>query len=153
MPAAYPGPMAAPAVHDFLRRHAPQDVRDTVRWLEEHGYQLTSSPTQAQSSFGALMVFTGDAEVEILCDRSQWFLAVAPTPGGERMQYDLLYAASRGLDYWDCFPRTADVPDFPMPEQEPVGVSWRSNLPAVLDWIRGPGVAEACNVPTTSGTR
>ncbi|MEO3748677.1 hypothetical protein [Plantactinospora sp. B5E13] len=59
------------------------------------------------------------------------------------MQYDLLIAASRGLDYPDCFPEHAGIPRFPLPEQLPVGVSWRSTLPAVLDWISGPGVAEA----------
>ncbi|MBE1491160.1 hypothetical protein [Plantactinospora soyae] len=59
------------------------------------------------------------------------------------MQYDLLSAASRNLDYADCFPECADIPSSPLPEQLPVGVGWRSTLPTVLAWIGGPGVAEA----------
>jgi hypothetical protein len=84
-----------PSVAEFLLRHANQDIRSTVQWLEEQGYEMTASQFQVESSWSAVFVYTADAEVWIVCDRSQWYMDIAPAPGDEPMQYDRLIAASR----------------------------------------------------------
>jgi hypothetical protein len=143
-PTIYAGEVVEPAIRDFLSRCATPDVCSTVEWLEEHEYQLTESQFQPPgSTWYTLFVFTADAQVGINCERSQWSMDIAPAPGAEWMQYDLLIAASRGRDYADCFPSRGDILTRPLPKQLPEGVSWRSTLPAVLDWISGPGVAQA----------
>jgi hypothetical protein len=113
---------------------APGDVRETSAWLLANEYSL--SARRGADVFGAQFVYTGEAQVIITVDRSQWVLDVARAPGAQVWQYDLLIAASRGLPYAEAFPRCADgsVAD-PLPEQLPEGVSWRTTLPGVLGWL------------------
>ena len=94
------------AVEDFMQRYAPDDVRTTVRWLVDIGYELALSQIGA-SDWDASFVYAGEAEVHVGVERSQWYLDIAPAPGMQPIQYDLLVAAQRGHNYWDCFPRWA----------------------------------------------
>ena len=126
-------------IGEFLRTYAPADVQHTIAWLSANGYALVAH--EGDSTFGAVFVYQGDAEVRITVDRSEWLLDVAPTPGSKAWQYDLLLAARRGLDYGALFPETgARLPGDPLPEQLPVGVSWRETLPDILQWVGGDSV-------------
>ena len=125
-----------------MQRFATDDVRAAVHWLLNNGYQLARSQIGA-SDWSASLVYTGDAEVHVGVERSQWYLDIAPAPGEPPIQYDLLVAAQRGQTYWDCFP--SDV-GFDLPghaRQLPPGLSWRNTLPDVLAWIGGHDVAGA----------
>ena len=134
--------MEDPQVDEFLRTYAPADVQNTIAWLSANGYVLVSHEG-GESTFGAQLVYAQEAEVRITFDRSQWFLDVAPTPGSEAWQYDLLLAARRGLDYGELFPETGSRSwTDPLPDQLPEGVSWRDTLPDILLWVRGEAVAE-----------
>jgi hypothetical protein len=126
---------------DFLRANAPSDVQDTVAWLSDNGYRLASQA--GASTFGAEFVFEGEAMVRIVVDRSQWMLDVAPSPGADLWQYDLLIAAHSGQDYGQRFPDTGSrAVGRTLPEQLPEGVSWRETLPDVVRWVHENDVAE-----------
>lgn len=129
-------------VDEFLRRHAPSDVLNTIAWLTATGYSLVSH--QGESTFGAQFVYGGNAEVRITVDRSQWYLDVAPTPGAEAWQFDLLIAAHTGQPYAEVFPvaETRSLGD-PLPAQLPEGVSWRETLPDILERVRDHAVPPA----------
>jgi hypothetical protein len=130
-------------VDEFLTRYAPDDVRDTIAWLATHGYTLVSR--QGEGTFGALLVYGGDAEVRITVDRSQWCLDVAPRPGREAWAYDLLLAAqTEDQECGALFPKTGSrLWGDPLPEQLPEGVSWRETLPDILEWVSGDSVETA----------
>lgn len=66
-------------------------MQDAIAWLSANGYTLSSQ--RGESTFGSQFVYTGGAEVLLTVDRSQWMLDVAPRPGAEAWQYDLLIAA------------------------------------------------------------
>jgi hypothetical protein len=129
------------AVEDYMHRYAPDDVRATVRWLVDNGYELARSQIDA-SDWAASFVYAGQAEVHVGVERSQWYLDIAPAPGMQPIQYDLLVAASRGHNYWDSFPGVGSDPPGAA-RQLPPGLSWRNTLPAVLAWIGRQDVAEA----------
>ncbi len=149
----------AEAVDAFLRREAPDDVRATVGWLFEQGYELSYSDLE-RGSFGASLVFVGDAEIHIYADRSQWTMDVAANPGEEPVHLDLLVAAQRGRPYWECFPSTEDTEvateaegaedgegaeerPYPVLERQlPPGLSWRDTLPDLLAWLKSTDVSE-----------
>jgi hypothetical protein len=146
------------AVDAFLRRLAPDDVRATAEWLFEQGYELSYSDLE-RGSFGASLVFVGDAEIHVYADRSQWTMDVAAHPGEEPVHLDLLVAARRGRPYWECFPSTEDTahpeggqsaegpenaerPDDAPDRQLPPGISWRDTLPDLLTWLQATDVSE-----------
>jgi hypothetical protein len=139
---SYPGAVEIHEVDEFLQRFAPGDVQDTVAWLADNGYTLTSH--SGESAFGAQFVYAGDVEVVIGVDRSQWLLDIVPRPGAEAWQYDLLLAAYKGLDYGALFPKTGSrsLGD-PLPDQLPEGVSWRGTLPEILEWVNDESVPVA----------
>src|SRR5699024_10055448 len=68
-------------VNELLRRSAPDDVQATIAWLSANGYTLTSHG--GEGTFGAQFVYSGDAQVVITVDRSQWMLDVAPRRDAE----------------------------------------------------------------------
>jgi hypothetical protein len=128
--------MGRSQIDEFLHTYAPADVQDTVAWLSANGYALVAQ--KGDSTFGAQFVYEGHAEVRITVDRSQWFLDVAPGPGSKAWQYDLILAARQGLDYGALFPDTGSrLLGDPLPEQLPMGVSWRETLPDILQWVSG----------------
>ena len=129
-------------VDGFLRRSAPSDVRDTIAWLSTNGY--TRSSHRGESTFGAQFIYSSDAEVIVTVDRSPWLLDVAPRPGAESWQYDLLIAAQSGQPYEEVFPMVGGrAVGEPLPEQLPEGVSWRETLPGILQYIESDEVQTA----------
>lgn len=138
----YPVAVEIHQVDEFLRQFAPDDVRETVAWLSDSGFTLTSH--SGESTFGAQFVYASDAQILITVDRSQWLLEVAPRAGADAWQYDLLLAAYKALDYAALFPRmgSRSLGD-PLPEQLPEGVSWRETLPEILKWVNDESVPGA----------
>lgn len=139
-------------VNEFLEHFAPSDVNETIRWLSTNGYALASH--RGGSTFGAQFVYTGEAEVVITVDQSQWMLDIAPRAGDEAWQYDLLIAAQAGRSYGEMFPKTGTrrVGE-PLPEQLPEGVRWHDTLPSVLAWICSGDVAPAAREAQRERTR
>jgi len=120
---------------ELLAAHAPSDVLETVTWLLENGYTLTTQ--RGDNTFGAEFVYHGHSRVRIIVDRSQWSLDVAAALGSAWIQYDLAVAARSGTAYGQRFPRTGGRSfGDPLPEQLPEGVSWRETLPDMLEWVR-----------------
>jgi hypothetical protein len=129
-------------VQEFFRAWAPADVQETLAWLLDNGYGLASQ--HGSGTFGAGFVFVGDAEVRIAVDRSHWLLGVAPAPGAEAWDYELLLAARSGQDYRERFPAVESEPfTRPLPAQIPEGVSWCATLPEILVWFRRSGAEAA----------
>jgi hypothetical protein len=93
------------AAEEFMQRFAPDDVRATVLWLLDNGYELARAQIGA-SDWYAEFVYVGDAEVHVWVERSQWCMDIAAARQPP-IDYDLLVAAQRGQTYWDCFPEDA----------------------------------------------
>lgn len=138
---SYPVLVEDAQVDGFLARFAPDDVRDTIAWLSENGYLLSSH--RGDSTFGAQFVYSGKTTVFITVDRSQWMLDVARGTEAPPWQYDLLIAAKSGESYERMFPVAGarSVGDS-QPRQLPDGVTWRETLPGVLEWIEEEDVPE-----------
>jgi hypothetical protein len=134
--------MAAVAVEEFLQQFATDDVRAAVRWLLDNSYRLARAQVGV-SDWSASLVYTGNGEVHVGVERSQWYLEVAPAPGLPPIQYDLLVAAQRGHTYWDCFPADTDLGPPGRIRELPAGASWHKTLPDVLAWVVEHDVAEA----------
>ncbi|MEO3855462.1 hypothetical protein [Acrocarpospora sp. B8E8] len=134
-------------VREYVDAVANDDVRDTLRWLDEAGYRVTSSQGGPTESFGdAHLVFTGRREVEITRDRGQWMISISLAPGGERLWLDVLMAARRGAA-WAPSPHGQPLSS-PLPDQLPADVSWSASLPDVLGWLDEPGAAEEAEAAT-----
>jgi hypothetical protein len=125
----------------FLQRYATEDVRATIAWLEDQAYQLTDHQIAADGSSNMVLAYTGATTVRIVYDRTQWSMAIGPGIGAKPIPFDLLVAASHGVDYEICFPNACTPAA--LPDQLPGGVSWPNTLPVILDWIPGAGVTEA----------
>lgn len=126
-------------VDEFLQRAAPSDVQETIAWLSANGYTRCSH--QGDGTFGAQLLYLGEAKVLITVDRSQWSLDIARRPDGEVWQYDLLIAAQTGQAYGEVFPSTGSRSiGGQLPQQLPDGVSWRETLPGILRWVQSEDV-------------
>lgn len=138
---SYPVDVQSPEIDD-VQRLAPDDVRATIEWLSANGYTLRSH--RGESTFGAQFIYAGQAEIHITVDRSQWTLDIAPRPGAQAWQYDLLIAAQTGQPYGEVFPetRSRSLKD-PLSYQLPAGVSWRETLPGILHWMDDEDVTAA----------
>ncbi|MGW2093674.1 hypothetical protein [Promicromonospora sukumoe] len=135
-------PMNQQQVDEFLRTNAPEDVQDTVAWLMSSGYVLVSQ--HGTNTFGAGFVFEGDLAVQIIVDRSQWWIDVATSSAAKFWHYDLLLAAQSGQEYGQRFPEDdARTSDKPLLRQLPEDVSWRETLPGILRWIQESDVTES----------
>jgi len=75
--------MVRGAAEEFIERFATDDVRAAVYWLLDNGYMLAGSQI-ATSDWSAALVYSGDAEVHVGVERSQWYLDIAPAPGSRR---------------------------------------------------------------------
>ena len=129
------------AITELVDRSAPRDVRDAAAWLSANGYTLDSH--RGAGTFGAQLVYRGEARVVITVDRSQWMLDVAPSPDADAWQYDLLIVAQSARPYGEVFPRVDPTSLGSTPEQLPEGVSWRATLPGVLRWVGNHDVRDA----------
>jgi hypothetical protein len=125
-----------PDLRDYVVAQATEDVADTLRWLEESAFLLTSAQGGRTEPFGNLrLVYEGPAGVvTMIRERSVWSLDVASDPAGKSIQYDLAVAAAQGRD-WRVYPHTPGA----HLDQIPEGVSWRRTLPGVLRWLSESG--------------
>ncbi|MFI8526985.1 hypothetical protein ACIGB8_21190 [Promicromonospora sukumoe] len=122
-------------VDEFLRTDAPEDVQDTIAWLVSSGYVLVSQ--RGTNTFGAVFVFEGDLAVQLVVDRSQWWIDIATSSAAEFWQYDLLLTAQSGQEFGQRFPETGtSILYGPLPSQLPEDVNWLETLPGVLRWIQ-----------------
>lgn len=132
---------------DYALREATPDVRDGIRWLEAAGFELRSAQGGSSESFGNILLeyVRGDVTVRIARDRSQWIpvVALAGVSGEHGLQ--VLHTARTGLTADAGPPR--DWAAQPMAEQLPEGMSWRTELPALIHWLseadRSQGVRQA----------
>lgn len=128
-------PMNQQQVDEFLRRYAPEDVQDTIAWLVSNGYVLVSQ--DGTVTFGAVFVFEGDLAVQLMVDRSQWWIDIATSSTAEFWQYSLLLTAQSGKEYRQRYPETGTrILYGPLPSQLPEGVNWLETLPGLLRWIQ-----------------
>ena len=129
----------------LLAAKAPKDVQETIDWLLTNGYKLAAY--DGGDTFGAQLVYDGPSQVRVTVDRSQWMLEIAAKSGSELIQYDLAIVADSGVTYGERFPDTGQRPQTAqLPDQLPVGASWYTTLPQLLDWVRQPGAFEAAEV-------
>lgn len=133
------------AARQYAEEHATDDVLSTMRWLEASGYVLTAATGgTGEYNGGVRLVYTGQREVAITRDRGQWFLDVADAPGGKRILFELLLGAMQGMEYADWQAAVAQARGAArLPDQLPPAVSWQRTLPSALEWLGGPGAAEA----------
>jgi hypothetical protein len=126
------------SVREYAESVATADVRATLEWLDGAGYTLSQSSGSPGETFGNLaLVFSGGCVVQIVRDRGQWMADLKPASGPTFYNLDLLVPAALGIDYPEPSPGDR------LPDQLPDGVSWREVFPIVLDWLQGPGAAEA----------
>jgi len=114
------------------------DVRATLSWLAENGFDLTAERGSRHESFGNIqLIFRGTATVEILRDRRQWDLRVGPADGTRLWALSVLTAA-RDARVWEC----SQLADDEMPPQLPPGLAWHEELPSVIRWLQEPDSAQ-----------
>jgi hypothetical protein len=114
------------------------DVRATLSWLAENGFDLTTARGGRYEGFGNIqLVFRGTATVEILRDRHQWDLRVRPA-GGTRLWALSVLTAARDGRVWEYPELEGDE----MPPQLPPGLVWRDELPSVIRWLQEPDSAQ-----------
>jgi len=127
-------------VRTYVEENAGSDVRATLAWLDDAGFRITESLGGRGESFGnALLVFSGDVDVQIVRDRGQWDITVAPQCDGRWYSLAVLAAAQAGHD-WEPPERN---PSAALPDQFPPGIVWRQTLPSALEWLKLPGSATA----------
>jgi hypothetical protein len=127
-------------VREYIEQVAGGDVRAALAWLDGAGFRITKSQGGRGESFGnALLVFSGDVDVQILRDRGQWDIAVAPRRDGHWYSLAVLAAAQDGRDWEPCELDSSAA----LPDQLPPGIVWRQSLPVVLEWLKMPGSAAA----------
>jgi hypothetical protein len=123
---------------DYALTTAPDDGGATLRWLVAQGAVITDEQGGRGEAFGNILVRfeLGDAELTITRDRDQWLLDVQ---SGQlsRFDFDVIHVALAGDDYWEQSGPGA------LPAQLPDGVSWLSELPQTLNWLRTTPDAEA----------
>ena len=115
---------------EYLLERAPSDVRVAVGWLLDRGAVVTQQRGGATESFGNVLVRFDlpDAGVTVTRDRNQWMLTIQ-TGATQAFDLDLVCAGMTGQDRWS-------KADGALPEQLPEGVSWASELPKALAWVR-----------------
>jgi hypothetical protein len=116
---------------DAVLAVATADVADAVRWLLAQGARVTYEEAPHGMGFAVLELELDHTQIRMVRDRGQWMLDLR-SEGQPWLQLDLVHAARvGGVDWQQEGTRTG-----PLPDQLPVGVSWRDELPAALDWVR-----------------
>lgn len=111
---------------------ATPDVAATLRWLVDHGAEITRQRGGRDAGSGNVLVelaFDG-AVVTITKDRGQWMLDVQ-VGALPRVDFDVIHAALTGDEGW-----VRHATRRARPEQLPVGASWLEELPLALRWLR-----------------
>ena len=126
------------AALEFALEVGNPDVRATLGWLAESGFDLRAARGGRHEGFGNIqLIFRGTATVEILRDRLQWDLRVGPADGKRLWALSVLTAARDGR-VWE-YPQ---LPDGEMPSQLPPGLAWQDELPSVITWLQEPDSAQ-----------
>ena len=131
VPAAIGGHHALVSTVDAILEVATADVADTARWLMAEGAWVTYE--EAPHGYGVSRCLS----LSWMTHRSGWFASRAmdarsAVRRSAWLQLDLVHAARIGRVNWKQHGgRTG-----PLPDQLPVGVSWRHELPAALAWVR-----------------
>jgi hypothetical protein len=117
---------------DYGREKAPQDVAESLDWLEHEGFEVVSERGGPGESFGNLLVVLerSPLAVRITRDRGQWSIELAPG----RDEYAPLNVLLTAWDGRTPAPRRSQIGD-PLPEVLPEGVEWHVVLPGVLSWL------------------
>lgn len=121
---------------DAILAVATADVADSVRWLLAEGAEVTRAEPPHGMGFAALELELDDAKFRMVRDRGQWMLDLR-LGGQPWLQVDLVHAARTGDGTWG----PTDGRSGPLPDQLPVGLSWRRELPDALAWLRSTGDA------------
>ena len=117
---------------DAILGVATPDVADAVEWLLAAGANLTRADGPHGMAVATIEFAMDDAQVRMVRDRGQWTLDVR-LAGQPWLQLDLIHAARLGDAYrWPSVRRSAHD----LPEQLPVGLSWRRELPTAFAWLR-----------------
>lgn len=110
---------------------ATNDVAETVGWLLAEGAKVSGVDTPHGMGFAALELELDDVQVRMVRDRGQWMCDLR-LEGQPWLQLELIHAARTGDSSWQ--PQVGRTS--PMPDQLPVGLSWRHELPDALAWVR-----------------
>jgi hypothetical protein len=123
------------AILEYAEANATSDVRETLQWLTSTGWMLTRAEGGPQASFGdVLLEFTqDDASVVITRDRSQW-MADLRVGGMKQVDLDLVWEARARPSRFQLWSRGRSAGQ--LPHQLPARVSWRSEIPLALAWLR-----------------
>ena len=123
----------------YMREVATDDVRATLDWIADNGFDAVQAKGGRHESFGnALVEFerADGARITIVRDRSQWLCEIGTETGIKPL--NVLLTAISG-----------DAPNpkskLHLPEQLPEGVVWREAIPAVLRWLRTGERSQAIN--------
>ena len=116
---------------DYALTKATDDVAETLRWLVAQGAAINNERGGTNEAFGNVLVELSldGVTLTITRDRGQWMLDVQ---SGElpRFDFDVIHVALTGDEHWSR--KTSS----PLPVQLPDGVSWMSELPQALEWLR-----------------
>jgi hypothetical protein len=107
------------------------DVSDAVSWLLAEGARVIDEDAPYGMGFAALELELHGTQVRMVRDRGQW-MADLRLEGQPWLQLDLVHAARTGTSDWGLGHDDAR----PLPDQLPVGLSWRQELPKALAWLR-----------------
>lgn len=116
---------------DAILAVATADVADAVSWLLAEGARVTDEDAPHGMGFAALQFELDDAQIRMIRDRGQWMCDLR-LEGQPWLQLDLVHAARTGGGNW----KRASASTDPLPDQLPVGLSWRRELPEALAWMR-----------------
>jgi hypothetical protein len=132
---------------DYALSVAPEDVAQTIRWLEGEGFVLCRSLGGPGDSFGDVLLdfeWAG-TRVTVVRDRSQWMVDIAPPGDAKERSLVVLLSAMRGDTAVQHSTPTARLSA--LPDQLPEGETWRTAVPAVVAWLmaedRAPEIAKA----------
>jgi hypothetical protein len=116
---------------------APPDIVEAVRWLVAEGAAVVWEDPPHGMAFAGLEFVLGSVSVRMVCDRGVWMMELRRD--GERwLDHDLLRLARQGCDAYPAVTERVG----PMPTQIPEGVSWRDELPGLLEWLSATEEAE-----------
>ena len=122
---------------EYLRKHAPIDVNETLEWLTSNGFVATSHRGPADESFGNVVIELQRDDLRVLVwrDRGQWSFDMAPPGDPSFVPAHVLQTAAWPATYRANYAVPGYGPDTPLPRQLPVGTVWAITLPLLADWL------------------